>query len=101
MYHNQVHPKQDFDKWATVEVHDFKNIPDGMKSFTLQKGLYAVFTYKGSSADGKVFEYIFSEWMPTSKFKIDDRPHFEVLGKKYRNDDKDSEEEIWIPITTS
>jgi AraC family transcriptional regulator len=39
--------------------------------------------------------------MPTSKFKIDDRPHFEVLGKKYRNDDKDSEEEIWIPITTS
>jgi len=100
-FHNQFHPKKEFEKWATVEVHDFKNIPDGMKSFTLQEGLYAVFTYKGSSADSKVFEYIFSEWMPTSKFKIDDRPHFEVLGKKYRNNNKDSEEEIWIPIMTS
>ena len=100
-FNNQFHPNKEFEKWATVEVHDFKNIPDGMKSFTLQEGLYAVFTYKGSSADSKVFEYIFSEWMPTSKFKIDDRPHFEVLGKKYRNNDKDSEEEIWIPIITS
>jgi AraC family transcriptional regulator len=45
-----------------------------------------------------VFEYIFSEWMPKSMFKIDDRPHFEVLGNKYRNNVKDSEEEIWIPI---
>jgi len=98
MYHNQFHPKKEFEKWATVEVHDFKNIPDGMKSFIVQEGLYAVFQYKGSSADSKVFEYIFSEWIPKSLFKIDDRPHFEVLGKKYRNNDKDSEEEIWIPI---
>ena len=51
-----------------------------MKSFILKKGLYAVFQYKGLSSDSKVFEYIFSEWMPKSMFEIDDRPHFEVLG---------------------
>jgi AraC family transcriptional regulator len=26
----------------------------------------------------------------------DDRPHFEILGDKYKNDHPDSEEEIWI-----
>jgi len=31
---------------------------------------------------------------------LDDRPHFEVLGDKYKNADPDSEEEIWIPIRT-
>ena len=99
MYHKQFHPNKEFEKWATVEVHDFKNIPDGMKSFILKESLYAVFQYKGLSSDSKVFEYIFSEWMQKSMFKIDDRPHFEVLGNKYRNNAKDSEEEIWIPIT--
>jgi predicted transcriptional regulator YdeE len=28
----------------------------------------------------------------------DDRPHFEVLGKNYKNNDPVSEEEIWIPV---
>jgi AraC family transcriptional regulator len=97
-YFKSFHPDTVFEKWATVEVDDFKNIPDGMTSFILREGLYAVFEYKGSSSDRKVFEYIFSEWIPKSGYEIDNRPHFEVLGKKYRNDDKDSEEEIWIPI---
>ena len=97
-YFNPFHPDTLFEKWATVEVDDFKNIPDGMSSFMLKEGLYAVFEYKGSSSDPKVFDYIFSEWIPKSRYEIDDRPHFEVLGKKYRNDDQDSEEEIWIPI---
>ena len=35
---------------------------------------------------------------PNSDYKPDDRPHFELLGAKYKNDDPDSEEEIWIPI---
>lgn len=98
MYFKQFHPNKEFEKWATVEVQDFKNIPEGMKSFIIKEGLYAVFQHKGSSTDNKVFEYIFSEWVPKSMFEIDDRPHFEVLGKKYRNNDKHSEEEIWIPV---
>jgi AraC family transcriptional regulator len=31
-------------------------------------------------------------------FEVDDRPHFEILGIRYRNNDPNSEEEIWIPI---
>ena len=98
MYHKQFQPNIEFEKWATVEVYDFTNIPNEMESFVLNEGLYAVFQYKGSSSDTKVFEYIFSEWLPKSVFEVDERPHFEVLGKNYRNNDETSEEEIWIPI---
>lgn len=37
-------------------------------------------------------------WLPASDYNLDNRPHFEVLGEKYKNNDPTSEEEIWIPI---
>ena len=98
MYQKDFHSDIEFEKWVTVEVYDFANIPNEMESFVLNEGLYAVFQHKGSSSETKVFEYIFSEWLPKSVFEVDERPHFEVLGKKYCNNDKTSEEEIWIPI---
>jgi len=64
----------------------------------LKGGLYAVFDYKGSSNDISIFQYIFGTWLQNSDFLLDDRPHFEVLGDKYKNADPNSEEEIWIPI---
>ncbi|MDP5096829.1 MAG: GyrI-like domain-containing protein [Flavobacterium sp.] len=36
--------------------------------------------------------------MPNSEYQLDNRPHFEILGAKYKNNAPDSEEEIWIPI---
>lgn len=97
-YYKAFHPNNEFEKWATVEVDSMDDIPAGMHPFTLEEGLYAVFEYKGSSSDNAVFEYIFSQWIPDSKYVIDDRPHFEILGEKYKNNDPDSEEEIWIPV---
>ena len=91
-------PNAVFEKWAAVEVAGFDIVPDEMETFTLNSGLYAVFFYKGLSTDTKIFQYIFGTWLPGSNFKLDDRPHFEILGEKYRNNDPDSEEEIWIPV---
>lgn len=91
-------PTNEFVKWATVEVVDFDNVPSDLETFTLTGGLYAVFDYKGSSADSSVFQYIFGTWLPNSDYLLDDRPHFEVLGEKYKNADPNSEEKIWIPI---
>ena len=56
------------------------------------------FFYKGLNTDHKIFEYIFKEWLPKSNYILDNRPHFEVLGENYKNDNADSEEEIWIPV---
>lgn len=87
-----------FEKWAAIEVSDFKNMGEGLESFVLKGGLYAVFDYKGSSADTKIFEYIFGSWLPKSVYQLDNRPHFEILGKRYKNNHPDSEERIAIPI---
>jgi AraC family transcriptional regulator len=97
-YYQNLNPHSQFEKWATVEVSDFNNIPDQMESFSLRGGQYAVFDYTGSSTDGRIFQYIFMTWLPNSDYQLDNRPHFEVLGDKYKNNDPSSEEEIWIPI---
>lgn len=91
-------PTNEFERWATVEVADFDNVPNEMDTFVLPSGLYAVFDYKGLSTDHSIFQYILGTWLPNSDYILDDRPHFEVLGDKYKNNDPTSEEEIWIPI---
>ena len=89
----------EFERWATVEVADFINVPADMETYILSGGLYAVFDYKGmSSGASAFFQYIFSEWLPNSDYRLADRAHFEILGEKYKNNDPSSEEEIWIPI---
>jgi len=91
-------PSKEFQKWALIEVRNFNEIPPGLEKFTLPSGMYAVFQHKGSSNDKRTFEYILNQWLPQSEYLLDDRPHFEVLGEKYKNNDTDSEEEIWIPV---
>jgi AraC family transcriptional regulator len=89
----------EFVQWAAVEVTNFETIPVGMETFVLEEGLYAVFLHKGPTSSGsKTFHYIFEKWFPNSGYCLDNRPHFELLGEKYKNDDPDSEEDIWIPI---
>ena len=97
-YFDHFNPETSFEKWAAVEVTDFDIVPVGMETFELPGGLYAVFNYKGSSKDNRIFQYIFTEWLPNSEYDLDNRPHFEVLGDKYKNDEPDSEEEIYIPV---
>ena len=88
----------EFEKLAAIEVSNFELVPDEMETFILQGGLYAVFDYKGSGNDPQIFQYIFGTWLPNSIYTIDNRPHFEILGEKYKNNDPISEEEIWIPV---
>jgi AraC family transcriptional regulator len=92
-------PENEFVRWAAVEVTDFENIPNEIETYILSNGLYAVFQYKGlSSGSAAFYQYIYSDWIPNSEFQLDNRPHFEILGEKYKNDDPTSEEEVWIPI---
>ncbi|NCP83465.1 MAG: GyrI-like domain-containing protein [Bacteroidetes bacterium] len=97
-YFERFDPEKEFKKWALVEVSSLEVIPNQLESFVLPEGKYAVFTYRGLSSDTSVYQYIFSKWLMNSDWILDDRPHFEVLGSKYKNDSVDSEEDIWIPI---
>ena len=91
-------PTNLFDKWACKEVSAIDSLPPGMETYILPSGLYAVFQYKGLHNDPAVYQYIFGKWLPGSVYSLDDRPHFEILGSKYKNNSPDSEEEIWIPV---
>ena len=99
-YFQDFDPVKSFEKWAAIEVNGFDNIPNRMETYTLPKGLYAVFDYKGSSTDPAIFQYIFTTWLPGSAYRLDSRPHFEILGENYKNGDPYSEEEICIPVTS-
>ena len=98
-FFDDFNPKAKFEKWAVVEVDNFEFIPQEMELFQLQEGLYAVFLYKGNPSEAaNTFQYIFGTWLPNSNYILDVRPHFEIFGVKYKNNDPNSEEEIWIPI---
>jgi AraC family transcriptional regulator len=98
LYFKNFEPTNEFEKWAAIEVADFSQVPIGMETFVLRGGLYAIFNYTGLSSDNSIFQYVFGRWLPSSNYVLDDRPHFEILGEKYKNDDPTSEEEICIPI---
>ncbi len=92
-------PNTQFIQWAAVEVSTFDDLLPDLEMFTLPGGLYAVFVHKGTVADfPKTMDAILSDWMPSSGYALDDRPHFQLMGDKYNNNDPASEEEVWIPI---
>lgn len=92
-------PDNIFEKWAAIEVTDFQSIPKGMEKLITPEGLYAVFVHKGPASDGpKTYQYIFRTWFPASEYILDNKPHFAIMGEKYKNNDPSSEEELWIPV---
>ncbi|TGK81982.1 AraC family transcriptional regulator [Leptospira noumeaensis] len=98
-YFQNFNPNRKFIKWAGVEVSSVMDLPEGMEVLEIPAGLYSVFLYKGSVAEsGPFFEWIFRDWFPKSGYDLDNRPHFELLGDKYINDDPSSEEFVYIPI---
>jgi AraC family transcriptional regulator len=98
-FFNSFDPSRPFKKWALLEVASFEGLPLGMEPFLLPAGTYAVFDFRGSSAEApQAFRYIYGQWLPASGYVLADRPHFELLGARYKRDATDSEEEIWIPV---
>ena len=99
IFFDKFNPDLEFEKWAAVEVSDLKDIPSEMETLISPEGQYAVFVHKGSASEGpKTYQYIFGTWIPNSNYIVDYRPHFAIMGNKYKNDDPNSEEELWIPI---
>ena len=106
LYNIQINPigfsfglQEPFVKWAAVPVANFDFVPDGMETLEIPEGWYAVFHYKGDQSNAPAFfNAIYTEWLPASNYELDHRPQFEILGAKYKTNDPNSEEEIWIPV---
>ena len=98
-YFDDFDANRTFQKWAAVEVTNLDTIPPEMESLIIPTGIYAVFIHKGPATEGyKTYRSISTEWIPNSEYTVDDRPHFAVMDERYKKEDPNSEEEIWIPI---
>lgn len=93
-------PDTVFETCAAVEVEKSEIIPHDMEAFVIQGGSYAVFIHKGATDTFyKTSDFIFSVWLPNSKYELDNRKHFEIMKENYLGpNNPDSEEEVWIPI---
>lgn len=92
-------PIKEFEKWAAVQVSDFDVIPENMNKLTIPSGEYAVFQYKGKPSEAQsTYQFIYGQWIPNSEYRLDERPHFALMGENYKGEHPDSEEEFWIPI---
>ena len=98
-FFNHFNPTKEFEKWAAIKVTKLDTIPDDMGKLVIPEGKYAVFCYKGKASEAQeTYQYIYGNWIPNSEWVLDDRPHFALMGAKYKGEYIDSEEEIWIPI---
>ncbi|MCF1192949.1 GyrI-like domain-containing protein [Mangrovimonas sp. AS39] len=96
---NNISPQTSFEKWVGVEVSDFENVPEGMNPLVLQGGAYLVIDFEGSPSDfPKLWQFILQEWLPSSNYKLDERPHFEKLPKTYNPLNPINKEEVWVPL---
>jgi len=97
-YFQKFNPTNTFIKWAGVEVDQLAEIPGGMDTYTIEEGVYAMFMNHGLEENSNMFQYIFTEWLPSSEYVLDDRPHFDVLGEDYQKREEDAMSEIWVPV---
>lgn len=98
-FFDDLKPDKEFEKWAGVEVSRNAEQPNGMELLTIPPGLYAVFTHCGpASAGPKTYQYVFGVWLPNSEYVLDERPHFALMNEKYKHEQPDSEEDIYIPV---
>ncbi|WP_445381177.1 GyrI-like domain-containing protein [Robiginitalea sp. IMCC43444] len=98
-YFESFDPQRQFVKWAAVAAKPEGKTPHSMESLNITAGLYAIFRYKGLPEEvSSFYRYIFTKWLFQNSYKLDSRPHFSIMGKKYRNGDPHSEEDIYIPV---
>lgn len=87
-----------FEKCAAI-AHSLETCPLGFEEIRLEGGLYAVFTHAGSLTEfqAKLQEFVL-DWIPQSKYRLDDRAHFETFDDSYDPFAKDAVELVHIPI---
>lgn len=96
---SEFNPNKEFEKWALLEVPESTEVPEGLEKFILEEGYYATFKYQGLAKDyNATAQWFFTQWLPKSAYHLDNRPHFEELGKGYHPLDANSTEQVYIPV---
>lgn len=74
-------------------------IPEGMVSYTISAGKYAVFTHKGALQKlPETLDYIWGEWASSAKFKRREAADFELYDERFDSEKLEGEIDIYVPI---
>jgi AraC family transcriptional regulator len=85
--------------WACVEINEMNSFEKDLHVLKFNGGKYLKFTHKGLSTDFLKTSYeIYAHWVPFYGFKIENRPHFQIMDERYKSDRIDSEEDLYIPV---
>lgn len=94
-----VDPNKQFEKWAGMLWRENDQLPENWEILTVPQGKYAVFIFQGKHELAAAFyQNIFMNWLPKASLIVDDRPHFALMDERYKMNDPESVEEIWIPV---
>jgi AraC family transcriptional regulator len=89
----------EFTKWAAVEVSEAGHVPDGLEVINVPKGLYGTVVHFGTAADfPKTTDFMYREWLPHSKYELDNRPHLTIMPSDHRPDDPNAVELVCVPV---
>jgi AraC family transcriptional regulator len=86
-----------FDYVAGIEVERARDLPEGMVSWDVPGGTYAVFTCTLPGL-GEAYTHAYSTWLPQSGYERAPGPEFELYDAEFDPKDANSKMEIYIPI---
>lgn len=94
---NMDEDTHEFDYIAGCEVASAADIPEGMVSWVVPAGTYAIFTTTLPRV-GQTFQHAYHTWMPQSGYQGTGGPDFELYDEQFDPRDPQSEFDLYIPI---
>ncbi|OPZ77570.1 MAG: Right origin-binding protein [Alphaproteobacteria bacterium ADurb.Bin438] len=90
----------EFTEIAGVNVTSFDKIPEGMTSYEIEGGKYAVFTHKGALSNLRMtYDYIYGTWIAKTDLKLKNCDSFELYDERFNiKNQETSEFDIYVPI---
>ncbi|MBC8117872.1 MAG: AraC family transcriptional regulator [Candidatus Saccharimonas sp.] len=85
---------------AAVPVSSTAEVSEGMVSWTVSAGTFAVFTHRGPIRNiGETVSEIYRGWLPQSAYQNTEIADVELYDHRFCPDGADSEMEYWISVT--
>lgn len=96
----QVAADQPFEQWALVQIQQEDKMPDGIHTWWMEGGDYAVFEQSGTVENFRAsMHWLIAEGLPPQQLALDARPYFEIMDHRYKGPaDPDSLETVYVPV---
>ncbi len=89
-----------FDYVSACEVKPGEEMPEGMVTREIPAQTYAIFNTTLPEIQATM-GYIYSTWLPSSKYERGPGPEFELYGEEFSPDEPASRFDIYVPVVSA